>query len=127
MAGKKRKTKTEEMAYSFSIQPMTTKKKAGKKSFDARGSMELRELDQIIRETMGYDIGDHVSGFYTGKPGRSPEIATVYPDGDGENSTLTIDQLGLSTGSQLGYVYDFGDNIQSMLKVEQVMPYDIRF
>jgi hypothetical protein len=127
MARKTSKKVTEEMAYTITIQPLAARKKSLKKSVDARGSMRLCELDQIIRDVMDYDTSDHLSGFYMGKPGRSPEIATVDPEGGGENSAVTIEELGLSAGSQLGYIYDFGDNIQSMLTVERVMPFDIRF
>jgi len=89
--------------------------------------MALSELDQKIRQTMGYDSWDHLSGFYMGIPHRTPEIAMISPDGDGENSSLTIDELNLSQGTEIGYVYDFGDNIQSMLKIEAVMPQGVQF
>jgi len=127
MAQKASKKKPKELAYTLTIHPVGTKKKAGKKSINIRGSMALRELDQEIRQKMGYDTWDHLSAFYNGKPHRSPEIATITPDGDGDNSTLTIDELQLSKGSEIGYVYDFGDDIQSILRVEEVMPYEIRF
>jgi len=125
---KRKKLKNlDEKAYTFSIQPVHSKKKSMKKSINVRGSMILSELDHEVRNAMGYDTWDHLSGFYQGKPGRSNEIATICPDGTGENTTITIDELNLSKGTVIGHVYDFGDNIQSVLTVEEVVPYHIRF
>lgn len=105
------------------MRPMRSKSKKYQKKFTVNGSMTLAELDQLIRQEMDYDGFDHLSGFYEGKPHCSPEIATIAPFGSGGNSSLTIDALMLSPGSEIGYVYDFGDDIQSILKVEEVTPH----
>ena len=123
MAMKKRKRSSEaETDYLISVRPVHSKSKSMRKTLNISGSTPLSQLDQEIRHVMGYDSGDHLSAFYMGKPHRSPEIATIHPDGGGENSTLTIDELDLSKGAELGYVYDFGDDIQSVLTVDEVRP-----
>lgn len=119
---KKNKKKKNDNVYVISISPLNSRKRSAQKSINAYGSMEMNELDQKIRQAMGYDSWDHISAFYMGKPHRSPEIAMITPDGGGENSSLTIDELKLSQGSEMGYVYDFGDDIQSMLRVVEIMP-----
>jgi hypothetical protein len=125
MKTNKSKNKNEN-SYVLSIRPVRGKKKTTPKSISVHGSMVLAEFDQLIRNEMNYDW-DHLSGFFMGKPHSSPEIATITPDGSGDNSDLIIDDLNLSKGSELGYVYDFGDDIQSMLRVEEVIPYSINF
>ena len=114
---KNKKDKMNRKNYLFSITPGRGKKK--KIPLRAEGSMSLAEFDQLIRKTMNYDW-DHLSGFYMGKPFRSPEIATITPDGGGDNSDISIDELSLSIGSEMGYVYDFGDDIQSVIRVEDL-------
>lgn len=104
-------------SYTFSVKPIYGK---SKKKLTISASSSFSELDSEIRNVMGHDSWDHLSGFYEGKPFQSTEIATVSPDGGGENSDISIKSLNLQPGDKLGYVYDFGDCLQSTILVEEV-------
>lgn len=45
-------------------------------------------------------------------------IVYLYRD----NSDLKIDQIGVKEGIEFGYVYDFGDNIQCCIKLNEILP-----
>ena len=83
-------------------------------------SKTFSEFDKKIREIMGYDTWDHLSGFYEGKPFCSSEITTISPDGFGKKSNMKIKKLGLKLGDKFGYVYDFGDCIECIISVENI-------
>lgn len=107
--------------YIFSIKKIGRGKKASK-TLIVSGDLALGEFDSKIRNAMDFDTWDHLSAFYEGKPYRSPEIATITPNGDGDNSELTIEQLQLEEGAELGYVYDFGDDVQCLLTLNEIQP-----
>jgi len=104
--------------YIFTIKRIGRKKL--EKTIQIHGVFTLMEFDLQIRTAMNFDVCDHISAFYAGKPYRSPEIATITPSGDGENSNLKIDQIGLKEGFELGYVYDFGNNIQCLIILNEI-------
>ena len=87
------------------------------------GDQTLWELDKIMRGAFGHDAMDHLSEFYLGTD------AEAYRRGLGahnpfENSSADkwlIGELGLAPGDALSYTYDFGDNIQHVLKVEALV------
>lgn len=112
--------KKSETSYVFTIKKIVGRKI--QKTIQVPGSINLGELDLEIRTAMNFDTFDHISAFYEGKPHRSLEIATITPDGDGENSELQIDQIGLQEGIEMGYVYDFGDDIQCLVKLNEILP-----
>jgi hypothetical protein len=103
--------------YTFAVKPI---RRGAKKNLTIDASKSLSELDGKIRKVMGYDTWDHLSGFYEGKPFRSNEIATISPDGCGENSNAKIGSLNFQLGDKFGYVYDFGDSVESMIFVENI-------
>ncbi len=115
------KNKKSKFSYIFSINKIGHGKKT-EKILKVPGNLALGEFDLKIRSVMKFDSWDHMSAFYEGKPHRSPEIATITPDGDGDNSNLTIENLQLEEGSELGYVYDFGDDVQCLLTVNEIQP-----
>ena len=81
------------------------------------------DFDGKLRRALGYDTWDHLSGFFEGTPWRSQQFATVYPfGGEGENSGQKIGDVGLTEGEKIGYVYDFGDNLQHMLVLTEILP-----
>lgn len=115
-----KKIKKSIKTYVFTIKKIVGKKI--QKTIHVSGDLSLGEFDLEIRNTMNFDTFDHLSAFYEGKPHRSIEIATITPDGDGENSELKLDQIGLEAGVEMGYVYDFGDDIQCLIKLDEILP-----
>jgi hypothetical protein len=54
--------------------------------------------------------------------GRWPSggFGEIRPDGGGSGANKRIEQLGLSEGDKLGYVYDFGDEIHHVITLEKI-------
>ena len=78
-----------------------------------------------IRRTLNYDTWDHCSAFFEGAPWESRCLIEVYPDNSGSGQLKPISMLPLIRGVKLGYVYDFGDNLQHSISVEDVLPVDL--
>jgi len=87
---------------------------------EIRGDQTLGDFDQIIRETFNHDPGDHLSEFYSGRVWRSKGFGQIAPDGSGSGVKKCINQLGLSEGCNIEYVYDFGDDIQHIITLEKI-------
>ncbi len=87
------------------------------------GDQTLRQFDKIMREAFGHDAWDHLSEFYLGTN------ADAYKRGLGAHSphegssadNWLVGELGLEPNDTLSYTYDFGDNIQHVLKVEALV------
>ena len=105
-----------QLIYKLCIKP----KRGAKKRLLISASKTLSDLDSKIRNAMGYDSWDHLSGFYEGTPFHSNEIATISPDGCGDNSKTALEHLNLQSGDEFGYVYDFGDCVESMIFVDEI-------
>jgi len=45
----------------------------------------------------------------------------IEPDGGGAGAKKKIDKLELVEGNTIEYVYDFGDDIQHVIKLEKVV------
>lgn len=92
------------------------------------GKQTLEDLDDILRRAFMHDTSDHLSGFWKRvargggyrKRYREVELATVNPFEDGEGSDTPIAALKLRVGDQLKYVYDFGDWIEHILKLQSI-------
>lgn len=52
---------------------------------------------------------------------RSPGFGEIEPGGKGIGAKKKIDQLELIEGSTIEYVYDFGDDIQHVIKLEKIV------
>lgn len=117
---KKLKKKSINANYIFTIKKIGRKKM--EQTIQIPGTLNLGEFDREIRIVMNFDAFDHLSAFYDGEPYRSIEIATITPNGDGDNSDVKINQMGLKEGIEFGYVYDFGDNIQCSIKLNEILP-----
>lgn len=106
------------MIYTFKIE---NKYRRGLwRTIEIRGDQTLGELDGAIREAFRYDTGDHLSEFYNGKVWRSEGYGEIHPGGGGPGGKFQVSSLGLSEGQQLEHVYDFGDDVQSLVKLERV-------
>lgn len=89
---------------------------------EIRGDQTLGEFDGIMREAFAHDTVDHLSEFYLGtdREWRSRGLGTIYPFGGGEGEEISVGDIGLSASDRLTYVYDFGDDIQHILTLEEI-------
>lgn len=105
---------------------LLVKRSSGKKAcvIEIRNDQSFTELDAAIRNSLGYDTWDHCSAFFEGVPWKSQSLVEVYPDGSAPGQEKQISSLPISPGVQLGYVYDFGDDLQHSILVEEILPID---
>jgi len=84
------------------------------------GDQTLKELDKIMRAAFGHDAMDHLSEFYLGTDAEAYRrgLGAHNPFEKSDADKWLIGELGLAPGDALSYTYDFGDNIQHVLKVE---------
>ena len=89
---------------------------------EIRGDQTLGEFDEIMREAFNHDPVDHLSEFYLGtdREWRSRGLGSHNPFEEGEGDDILIGDLGLAAGDRLTYVYDFGDDIQHILTLEEI-------
>lgn len=88
---------------------------------EIKGSQTLGDFDCIMREAFNHDTWDHLSEFYSGRVWRSEGFSEIEPGGGGSGSRKRIDQLGLAEGDRMEYVYDFGDDIQHIITLEEIV------
>jgi hypothetical protein len=119
--------------YRFSARLMRSKRKPA--IIEIQGSQTMFDLDQTLRDAFGHDTWDHLSGFWLLVPRangrfREVEIGACAPDRkyklDGSAVDVAVASLGLSTGSRLKYVYDFGDWIEHELTLEAIEPAQVK-
>ncbi|MCY9664873.1 plasmid pRiA4b ORF-3 family protein [Paenibacillus alginolyticus] len=109
--------------YKFKV---TLKSRAFWRIIEILDNQTLGDLDQLIRETFNYDRHDHLSAFYKGKIWSAQSYGDIEPGGGGEGSRVKINNLGVKTGDQLIYVYDFGTSVIStveLLEIKEIEPY----
>lgn len=53
---------------------------------------------------------------------REVEIGMVHPFGEDDNSDIRIADLELTVNDLIKYVFDFGDNHEHHLKLEEILP-----
>lgn len=86
---------------------------------EIRGDQTLGDLDGAIREAFGHDTFDHLSEFFPRGTWREG-FGEIYPGGGGSGARVKIDELGLSEGGELRYIYDFGDEVRHILTLETI-------
>ncbi|WP_319507357.1 hypothetical protein [uncultured Methanolobus sp.] len=87
---------------------------------EIKGDQTLGDLDGIIREAFNHD-DHHLSEFFSGRVWNSNSLGVIEPDGSGSGDKKKIDELELVKGSAIEYVYDFGDDIQHVIKLEKIV------
>jgi hypothetical protein len=87
---------------------------------EIKGDQTLGDFDHIIRDAFNHDPYDHLSEFFRGEWPQGG-LGEIYPVGGGISAKKQLDQLSLSEGDKLGYVYDFGDEIQHMVTLEKIV------
>jgi hypothetical protein len=80
----------------------------------------LGVFDYIIRKAFKHDLSDHLSEFYLGRAGSSIGFGEIEPGGGGIGARKRINQIGLTEGQKMEYLYDFGDNIQHIIILEKI-------
>ena len=88
---------------------------------EIKGDQTLGDFDGAIRAAFNHDTWDHLSEFFRGRIWDSEGFGEIEPGGGGSGAGKQIDELGLSEGDKLEYVYDFGDEIQHTLMLEKVV------
>ena len=94
---------------------------------EIQGGQTLAEFDQILRDAFQHDPSDHLSGFWkqirrgTGKRFREVDLGDINPYGEGSGADLRVAGLGMAPGDQLKYVYDFGDWVEHIITLEEIV------
>ncbi len=115
----------ESTVYRFKIHATRNKKRW--RRIEILGGQTLRDLNSFLVEEFKHDW-DHMGGFWrlvprgAGKRVREVEIARISPFADNEDrgANLRMAELDLEPGSQLRWVFDFGDWHQYDLVIEDV-------
>lgn len=94
---------------------------------EINGDQTLGELDEIIREAFNYDPWDHLSMFFSGRAWKSDDFGQIEPGGQDVGAKTQINQLSLSEGDKLEYVYDFGDKIKHIITLEKIKESEISY
>ncbi len=87
---------------------------------EIKDDQTLADFDRIIREAFNHDTWDHLSEFFRGQWSKGG-FGEINPNGEGSGANKRIKQLGLSEGDKLGYVYDFGNEIQHIITLEKIV------
>lgn len=111
--------------YRLKIHPTNNKKLW--RRIEILGAQTLRDLNDFLVGEFKHD-SDHMGGFWrlvprgAGKRVREVEIAQISPfaDDEDEGADLCLAELDLEPGSQLRWVFDFGDWHQYDLLIEDV-------
>jgi hypothetical protein len=95
------------------------------------GEQSLSDLNHILVAAFDHD-GDHMGGFWKLVPRkvaggrrmrfREVDLGDVDPFGEGSGANIKIAELGLTTGSKLKFVFDFGDWIEHTLTLDVIEP-----
>ena len=84
------------------------------------GDFSLGDLHEVIQVVMGW-YGDHLHAFAVGERRYADPMDVDDPE-YADEETVTLDELGLSTGGRFIYVYDFGDSWKHTIRVSRVSP-----
>lgn len=94
---------------------------------EVRGDQTLADFDFILRKAFQHDTWDHLGGFWkrvrrgSTRRYREIDLGDVDPLGGGSGASRRIAGLGLKPGDTLKYVYDFGDWIEHLITLEEIV------
>lgn len=86
---------------------------------EIRGDQTLGDFDGIIREVFNHDTMDHLSEFFEGR-WQHGGLGVIDPFREREGAYIQVKELDLTEGEELGYVYDFGDDIRHVATLERI-------
>lgn len=107
------------MIYSFKIALKSNKRRW--RRIEIQGSQTLGDFDLVIRDAFNHDTEDHLSAFYRGRIWRSESWGDINPDGNGSGTNKQVQDIGIGKGDKIEYVYDFGDDIQYVITLENII------
>jgi len=88
------------------------------------GDLTLPRLHDVIQAAMGW-TDSHLHRFRTGSDHQSPYFVTAFDLDEGEDGVpedgVRLDQLVADKGDELWYEYDFGDDWDHVLRVEEIL------
>jgi len=93
---------------------------------EIRGDQTLANFNSILQKAFQHDW-DHMAGFWkrvrrgSGKRYREIDLGNVDPLGGGSGADRHIAGVGLVAGDTLKYVYDFGDWIEHLITLEEIV------
>ncbi len=92
--------------------------------FELQGSDTLQVFDGWMRDAFNHDTWDHLSEFRVKPKDRRHADWEGFgyhsPMGDGDGEHIKIAEMGLEAGDELQYIYDFGDWIKHIIKLEAI-------
>lgn len=90
------------------------------------GEQTLADLSQLILESVEFD-SDHLDEFtYKNASGRTVRISHPYASGSPSTDQVQIQDLQLSVGASMLYVFDFGDWWEFTVQLEKIDSEDTR-
>ncbi len=89
--------------------------------FAVSGDLKLNELHEVIQIVMGW-VGGHLHDFKIGKQlYECPELDSDFADSEAaDEREVRLSDVVKKTGTRFAYVYDFGDDWQHELLVEDI-------
>ncbi|MDP2215911.1 MAG: hypothetical protein Q8J68_01265 [Methanolobus sp.] len=87
---------------------------------EIKDDQTLGDLDSIMRQAFNHD-DYHLGEFFSGRVWKSESLGEIESDGSGAGAKKKIDELKLVEGNTIEYVYDFGDDIQHVIKLERIV------
>ncbi|MFO7634666.1 MAG: hypothetical protein R6W76_19105 [Caldilinea sp.] len=113
----------ERLVFQIKVNPVRNKRLW--RRIEILGGQTLSELNRFLVSEFKHDW-DHLGGFWklvprgAGKRHREIELATIDPFEEGKGADSCMAELDLEPGSQLRWVFDFGDYHEYLLLVELV-------
>jgi hypothetical protein len=89
------------------------------------GDPTLVALHELLRRAFGWD-DDHLYSFWLdGEFWGDPETeytSPVEPEPGAKTAEVELERLGLETGQEIAYVFDFGDEWRVRLRMDEIRP-----
>ena len=96
--------------------------KAVWRRIELRGDQTLHDLHEAIQDAFDWDDG-HLYAFFLSGKAWDEDNAYESPHGDGRSAArYRLEQLPLQSGKQVLYIFDFGDELRHLVKLEAVTP-----
>lgn len=90
---------------------------------EMRGDQTLDDLHEAIQEAFNWDNSHLYSFFLSGKAWDSKtEYASPYADQGRHADAYRLEHLPLKRGQKLLYLFDYGDELEHIVKLEAVLP-----
>ena len=97
-------------------------KKSVWRRIELRGDQTLHDLHEAIQDAFEWD-DDHLYAFYLSGKAWDETSAYESPYSDGRSAALhRLEHLPLRQGQQFLYIFDFGDELRHLIKLEAIAP-----